>query len=73
MYSCQPRVLFKEMMVNDFKLENCVTCGEETDLVFQGTDCLERIIFVRACSRDCADVAFFEQECVYKLDEQGYF
>ncbi len=52
--------------------KDCVTCGEETDLLFQGTNCLERIIFARACSQDCADKAFVEQECVYIFDEQGF-
>lgn len=55
-----------------FEQENCVTCGEETELVFQGIDCLDRIIFVRSCSNNCAEVAFAEQECVYSFDEQGF-
>ncbi len=59
-------------MMNDSKLGNCVACGEETELMFQGTNCLERIIFARACSQDCVDKAFAEQECVYILDEQGF-
>jgi azurin len=59
-------------MVSDFRLENCVTCGEETELVFQGTDCLEKIIYVYACSFPCAEVAFSELECVYIFDEQGF-
>ncbi len=59
-------------MMSNFKLENCVTCGEETNLVFQGTNCLERIIYVHACSHECAHVAFAEQECIYIFDEQGF-
>ncbi len=55
-----------------FEQENCVTCGEETELIFQGTNCLERIIFVHACSYRCAEAAFAEQECVYTFDEQGF-
>ena len=54
------------------KLIPCFVCGEETDLMFQGTDCLERIIFVNACSHNCADITFSELECVYHFDEQGF-
>lgn len=58
--------------MSDSKIEYCVTCGEETELIFQGTDCLEKIIYVCACSQNCADIAFSELECVYIFDEQGF-
>ena len=58
--------------MSDSKLEYCVTCGEETELMFQGIDCLEKIIYVHACSYNCANEAFTELECIYVFDEQGF-
>ena len=50
----------------------CVSCGQFTDLTFQSTNCLGLVLFVKACSDECAIMAFREQECIYILDEQGF-
>ncbi|KXJ98682.1 MAG: hypothetical protein UZ19_OD1000662 [Parcubacteria bacterium OLB19] len=50
----------------------CVICGQFTDLTFQSANCLGFVLFVRACTIECAILAFAEQECIYVLDELGF-
>ena len=53
--------------------ENCIHCGNATELNFEVTDCLGKVMIIPACSEVCAENFFsYQEQCIYVFDEQGF-